>query len=102
MSASAPDTQVSAPDTQAPAPDTQARAPDAMPDDTSPTTATSSPTGQPSPLERVALTDAQRRSRRNRSLALGVVLAALVALFYVATLAKLGGDLTGVDAMRDL
>ena len=53
-------------------------------------------------VERVALTDKQRRSRRTRSVALAVVLIALVALFYVATLSKLGMNLVGVDAIRDL
>ena len=52
-------------------------------------------------IERVALTDRQRRARRARSLALGIALAALVVLFYVATVAKLGGNLVGVDAIRD-
>ena len=53
-------------------------------------------------IERVELTEAQRRSRRNRSVALAIVLAALVVLFYAATVAKLGGNIVGVDAIRDL
>ena len=53
-------------------------------------------------VERIALTDRQRRARRNRSIALAVVLVALVTLFYVATLSKLGMNLVGVDAIRDL
>jgi hypothetical protein len=35
-------------------------------------------------------TEEQRRRRRSRSMALGFVLAALVLLFYVVTIAKLG------------
>ena len=38
----------------------------------------------------IVLTDEQRRRRRNRSIALGVVLAALAILFYVVTIVKLG------------
>ncbi len=34
----------------------------------------------------------QRRRRRSRSIALGFILAGLVLLFYVVTLAKLGPD----------
>lgn len=40
--------------------------------------------------DEVKLTEAQKKARRNRSIWLGVVLAALVALFYVITLVKLG------------
>ena len=36
----------------------------------------------------IVLTEAQRRSRRNRSIALALVLGALVVLFYVVTLVK--------------
>lgn len=42
-------------------------------------------------IETVKLNDAQRKSRRNRNVALGLVLAGLVVLFYVTTLAKVGG-----------
>ncbi|WP_156176988.1 hypothetical protein [Rhizobium sp. LC145] len=42
-------------------------------------------------IDTVKLNDAQRKSRRNRNVALGVVLAALVVLFYVITLVKIGG-----------
>jgi hypothetical protein len=44
------------------------------------------------PAERdgVVLTDEQRRRRRARSIALGLVLAALAILFYVVTVVKLG------------
>ena len=34
----------------------------------------------------------QRRRQRMRSIAIGVALAALVALFYVATIIRLGGN----------
>ncbi|WP_311029436.1 hypothetical protein [Mesorhizobium koreense] len=36
----------------------------------------------------VPLTDAQRKARRNRSLAIGLGLAALVVIFYIATIIK--------------
>ena len=39
------------------------------------------------------LTEAQKKARRSRSIALGVVLAALAVLFYVITVAKLGPNL---------
>jgi hypothetical protein len=38
--------------------------------------------------ERVELTEEQKRSRRSRSIALAVVLAVVVVLFYVITLVK--------------
>jgi hypothetical protein len=41
-------------------------------------------------IETVKITDAQKKSRRGRNIALGLVLAALVVLFYVVTLIKLG------------
>lgn len=41
---------------------------------------------------RVALTPAQAKSRRLRNLAVGLAIGALVVLFYVLTLAKLGGQ----------
>lgn len=40
--------------------------------------------------ERVILTDAERRAQRRRSIAIGVILVGLVALFYVITLIKIG------------
>ena len=40
--------------------------------------------------ERVQLTDKQRKARRSRSVAIGLALAALVILFYVVTVVKLG------------
>lgn len=41
-------------------------------------------------MELVKLTEAQRKSRRNRNIALGLVLAGLVVLFYAITLVKFG------------
>ncbi|MEM6461485.1 MAG: hypothetical protein AAF724_06185 [Pseudomonadota bacterium] len=41
-------------------------------------------------IEQVTLTEEQRKARRRRSIALAIVLAALVALFYVATVVKFG------------
>ena len=38
--------------------------------------------------EGVVLTDAQKRARRSRSIAIAVTLAALVILFYIITLVK--------------
>jgi hypothetical protein len=38
--------------------------------------------------EGIVLTEAQQRARRSRSIAIAVVLAALVVLFYVMTLVK--------------
>jgi hypothetical protein len=38
----------------------------------------------------VKLTEAQAKSRRNRNIALGVILGALVVLFYAVTLVKFG------------
>ena len=42
-------------------------------------------------MERIKLSEAQRKSRRNRNVALGIVLAGLVVLFYIMTLVKIGG-----------
>ncbi len=39
-------------------------------------------------IETIKLTDAQRKSRRNRNVALGLVLAALVVIFYAITIVK--------------
>jgi hypothetical protein len=44
----------------------------------------------PDDREGIVLTDEQRRRRRARSIALGIVLAALAILFYVVTVVKLG------------
>ncbi len=41
-------------------------------------------------METVKLTEAQAKSRRSRNIALGLVLAFLVVLFYVMTWAKFG------------
>jgi hypothetical protein len=39
-------------------------------------------------MDTIKLTDAQRKSRRNRNVALGLVLAGLVILFYAITIVK--------------
>jgi hypothetical protein len=39
-------------------------------------------------IETIKLTDAQRKSRRNRNVALGLVLAGLVVIFYAITIVK--------------
>ena len=44
----------------------------------------------PDPMPGLVLTREQARSRRNRNIAIGVMVAALVLLFYVITIAKLG------------
>lgn len=44
-------------------------------------------------LELVTLTERQKKARRNRSVAIGVALAVLVVIFYVATIAKFGHSL---------
>jgi len=41
-------------------------------------------------LELVTLTESQKKARRNRSAAIGVALAVLVVIFYVATIVKFG------------
>ena len=41
-------------------------------------------------METIKLNDAQKRSRRSRNIALGVVLASLVVLFYIITIIKIG------------
>ena len=38
--------------------------------------------------ERVPLTEAQKKARRSRSIAIGLGLAALVVIFYIATIIK--------------
>lgn len=40
----------------------------------------------------VRLTEQQRRRRRSRSIAIAVALAAVVAIFYIVTIVKLGGN----------
>lgn len=42
-------------------------------------------------MDKIQLSEAQQKSRRNRNIALGVVLAVLVVLFYFITLVKIGG-----------
>ncbi|MBY5823602.1 hypothetical protein [Rhizobium leguminosarum] len=46
-------------------------------------------------MELVKLTEKQLKSRRNRNIALGLVLAGLVVLFYVITIVKIGGGTAG-------
>ncbi|NML74512.1 hypothetical protein HHL25_10300 [Rhizobium sp. S-51] len=41
-------------------------------------------------METVKLNDAQKKSRRGRNIALGLVLAGLVVIFYAVTLIKIG------------
>lgn len=41
-------------------------------------------------METMELNDKQKKSRRGRNIALGVVLAALVVIFYVVTIIKIG------------
>lgn len=40
-------------------------------------------------MEKIDLTEAQRKSRRNRSIAIGIALGALVVLFYAVTIIKM-------------
>jgi hypothetical protein len=40
--------------------------------------------------ELVTLTEAQKKARRSRSIAIGLALAAMVVIFYIATIAKFG------------
>jgi hypothetical protein len=42
--------------------------------------------------DNVRLTEAQKRRQRARSIAIGLALVALAVLFYVITIARLGGD----------
>jgi hypothetical protein len=41
-------------------------------------------------LEMVTPTDSQRKAQRSRSVAIGLALAAMVVIFYLATIAKFG------------
>jgi hypothetical protein len=43
--------------------------------------------------EGVRLTDEQRRRQRGRSIAIGIALAVLVALFYAVTIVRIGGNI---------
>jgi hypothetical protein len=40
--------------------------------------------------DRIEMTEAQKKARRNRSVAIAIALAALVVMFYVLTLVKFG------------
>ena len=40
-------------------------------------------------MEKIELTDVQKRSRRNRNIALGVTLGALVVIFYAITIIRM-------------
>ncbi|MGG7517317.1 hypothetical protein ACQ3G6_05445 [Allorhizobium undicola] len=42
-------------------------------------------------METIKPTEAQKKSRRSRNIALGLVLAGLVVLFYIITLVKISG-----------
>ncbi|MDX0637884.1 hypothetical protein GOD58_05620 [Sinorhizobium medicae] len=44
-------------------------------------------------METVQLSEAQKKSRRGRNIALGIVLACLVVIFYAVTLVKVGGGM---------
>jgi hypothetical protein len=44
-------------------------------------------------MERIELTEKQKKAQKNRSRAIGVVLALLVILFYVATVVKIGPEI---------
>ncbi len=46
-------------------------------------------------METVTLTERQKKSRRGRNIALGVVLLGLVVLFYIITLVKFAGGMAG-------
>jgi hypothetical protein len=46
----------------------------------------------PDPRGGIVLTEEEERRRRSRSKALGIALAVLAALFFVITIAKLGGN----------
>ena len=47
-------------------------------------------------LELVTLTDRQKKARRNSSVAIGVALAALVIIFYIATIVRFGHHASGL------
>jgi hypothetical protein len=40
-------------------------------------------------MDRIELTEAQKKARRSRSIAIAIALAVLVVLFYVATIVKM-------------
>jgi hypothetical protein len=41
-------------------------------------------------MDRIELTEAQKKARRSRSVALAIVLGLLVVMFYVVTIVKIG------------
>jgi hypothetical protein len=43
--------------------------------------------------DRVTLTPSQKKAQRSRSVAIGLALAALVVIFYIATIAKFGASM---------
>jgi hypothetical protein len=45
------------------------------------------------PEDGIRLNDAQRRRRRGRSIAIALTLTALVILFYVVTIVRIGGNI---------
>jgi len=47
-------------------------------------------------LELVTLTERQQKARRSRSIAIGVALAALVIIFYIATIVRFGHHAAGL------
>ncbi|NVP56341.1 MULTISPECIES: hypothetical protein [Rhizobiaceae] len=46
-------------------------------------------------METVSLSEKQKKSRRGRNVALAVVLAVLVVMFYIITLVKIAGGIAG-------
>jgi uncharacterized membrane protein affecting hemolysin expression len=44
-------------------------------------------------IERIELSEKQKKARRNRSIAIGIVLALLVVLFYAVTIIKIGPEI---------
>ncbi len=44
------------------------------------------------PVETIELSEKQKKARRRRSIAIGLALVAMVVIFYVATLTKIGPD----------
>lgn len=42
---------------------------------------------------RIEMTEAQKKARRNRSVAIGIALAVIVVMFYVLTLVKFGPEI---------
>ena len=50
-------------------------------------------------MDEIELTEKQKKARRNRSIALGVVLALLVLLFYAVTIIKIGPEIMNKPMM---